>query len=645
MTFHKHLGLLVVALSFSTTIATAADINELAEKFAHTERTEHRLGILRQIEVEVRAGNMEVLYSKQVAWLAMNADVASAPESSSLLHALLASPISRERAVVAIGGRLSDSRVDSDTVRTWTEMLIEYDQIYGLPETVVAQMGGALGRMEDPTFRQRVFSFVSRSSWARANRGKFLSLVAGFLDDRFPIEDRLWALSLLGDAAKAGTSLAPVRGSLYQLATQDENAKLRVSAWPILIAMTSEEKLKYLRMDLAREIQSPDIPISLYTAEPQAREDGVRIIVDMWKPRIPDLIIDGLIGLVAATESIAALSELTEVRRVDGLDEQRMAKLRGLSLTSPESVALLEKLLIDVLQPGSLVGPLEAIKYSKSRETRRLATEQLLETYPEGAVPMSVAEAAYSAMRQGVDAGSPAIDLVVRADEPFSAKERKILALIDQAPKGPIVDALSKLHDGADVEFLVRKYSTNLAIAETFRSSLVSVLYQQTREGGKLQPETVRVLQDFGASANKYYTIGIAIQVLESIDEPVPWSTRIRSSGFQWDILFVSLILSWIVAIVGGILWLLLIAVPSDSAQVSRGSRVGSLVGWFAMAVLFLASTGVAILLSLGHSYAPKPGPAVPFYMLTLFLACIVAGISIRMLRKRIMARRETATA
>lgn len=645
MTCCQQLAVIAVALILSTPIVAATDINELADQFGNTDRIEQRLEILRQVEVEVRGGNLQAMSSRQIAGLALSRDVASASESMSLLRTLLGSPAGRQATVLAIGGRLSDSRIDSDTARRWIELLIEYDKTIGLPDSVFKQMGGALGRLPDPTYRQHVFSIVSESSWAQANRDELLSIVAGFLEPRFSREERLGALGLLGEAARDGTLPAQVRTTIYRVATQDENARLRVSAWPILIATASEEDLRHLRMTLTREIQSPDRALSLYSAEPQVRDDGVRIIANMWKPGLPDMVIDGLIGLVGTTGSISALRELADLRRVDGLNEQQLARLRALDLPSPEGSALLETLLIDALQPGSLIGPMEAIEHSMSPEVRRLATEQLLEAHSTDPVPVSVAEAAYSVLRRGGEAGSPAIDLVVRADEPFATKEKKILALIDQAPQMAIVDALSKLNDGADAEYLVQAYATDQTIAETFRSSLVSALHRQTANGGELRPETLQVLRELGESASNYFTIGRVIRVFENTGEPVPWSIRIRSSSYQWDVLFISLIVSWIIAIAGGILWLLLIAFPSDAVPVSRGSRIGSLVGWLAMAVVFVVSSGAAMLYSLGHSEAPKPGPAVPFYVSTLFLACGVAAISIYKLRKRSKARRDAAMA
>lgn len=229
------------------------------------------------------------------------------------------------------------------------------------------------------------------------------------------------------------------------------------------------------------------------------------------------------------------------------------------------------------------------------------------------------------------------IEAEVRAEEPFSEKETKILALIDDSPRPhrAIVDALSKLHGDADIEFLVRQYASNSGINATFRASLVSELYQQTRNGSNLRPDTVEVLQELGESADNYFTVRTVIQIFESIDRPVSWAIRIKSMKFQWSVLFVLFILSWIIAIAGGIAWLIQIALPSKSTLMSPRSRIGGLLGWLAMAAAFLALNVAAIVHSLGHNSSPPPGPAAPFYLLMLFLACIIAVVSILMWRKR----------
>ena len=292
------------------------------------------------------------------------------------------------------------------------------------------------------------------------------------------------------------------------------------------------------------------------------------------------------------------------------------------------------------MSDGSPLGPIEVIEHSRSPESRRQAFELLLDTYPERPVPEQISDLAYRQLTTQRDVPAAAGALFALGDEPFAEQERKLLALVDRSPRphGAIKVGLKTLHADADTEFLVREYAGSSEIAETFRASLVNDLSQETRRGKTLRLDTITVLQKLGESAKNYGTVDAVIRVFESIDRPVSWRIRIKSKRFQWSVLGSMLVVSWILAVLGGAAWLVHLIWPYEHHE-SPGSRaLAGAVALIFMTVLFLGANAVALLLSLGHTSIPRPDEAALFYLIVLGLAFAIAAIGFGAWRKRLAA-------
>ena len=163
-------------------------------------------------------------------------------------------------------------------------------------------------------------------------------------------------------------------------------------------------------------------------------------------------------------------------------------------------------------------------------------------------------------------------------------------------------------------------------------------MFRHSRSETKLQSEAIDAVKALGHDAKHYGTVSSVIRVLEREDESVPLSIRVKSKDFRWYVLGVMFFANWIIAIAGGVLWLVLLLLPSGSTPISTGARVAGFVGWLFMAGVFLAINVAAVLLSIGHNSAPNPGPAAFFYLFMLLQAVLIATIGIRMLMRRYRA-------
>lgn len=622
--------------------ADSADITVLTRQIDTADSLAQRISILRELEVEVDAGNLRVGHINSLTMRLMGSRIIESPEAMSLLTSMLSSPVGSDETTLAVAGRMNGEPISPEVARRLFAMLTAYDADRGLPMTTFRRLNQVLPDMKDARLRLEMYRYLDDSDWASFKSKEFLPTVAHFLAPEYSRSERLEALDRVELAAMTYRLPSKVRSHLVRLAADDPDARFRIVAWSILRAQDAASGNRGRSMGLLKEIQDPTAEKSLYNAEAEVRERGVALILTDWGPDLSEAVVNSLISLVAETGSLTALIGLANMRQKDGLSDAQLDRLRSINVEDSDSRTLLVEIVTPALEQGSLLGPVEVMEYSRSPDERRRALELLLDRNTDDTVPDEVAEAAYQMLISRSDVPGAAGALLARSGKTFDQKERLLLGLVDRSPRphGAVIRGLSTLNDDADIETLVNKYAGRSQITENFRASLVSELYQQTKEGAALRPETVAVLQELGESADNYGTVGVVIRVFESIDRPVSWTIRIRDEGFQWYMLGVVLMVSWLIAISGGVAWLIHLVVPFEQRQDALGARFGGFLSLFFMAVVFLGANVGGLLLSLGHTSSPPPNQAAPFYVMMFAIACAIGAIGISVWRKRVLAGR-----
>ena len=595
------------------------------------------------LNTEVRARKLQPSEVNRITRRVLYSDVVPSTAATALLKSMLASPAGRDETAWRIANRLKADGIELDLARPLITLLAEQEASRGLPDRAFEYMSEAFPDIDDAALRGQLFGLIRESNWALTNHDEFLPSVGRLLESRFPNEERWQALDQLTQAVADGVLPSRARSYVSQYAASDPDPRMRVAAWSIDQTQARANGERGINLALLRELSDPQDENSLYFADPDTRERGIAIILDAARPHLPRELVDGLISVAVETGSAIALRELAELRRKDGLLEMQLEPLRTASPVDPDAQALLSAIVAPPLSDVSVIGPVEGMQYARSREVRSEAFRLLLEKYTEESVPDEIAELAYEQMLSNRDVPGAAGTLFALADQPFSSQERRLLKLVDRSPRphGAIVAGLSALNGDAGREFLVREYAGRPDITETFRASLVGYLYREIRDGGELQPETVAVLQALGESAENYGTVDAVIRVFDSVGEPVSWSIRFQSMDFQWLVLGYILIGSWVMGLIGGVAWLLHIALPYEKRQSPAAARVLGVIGWLLVAVAFAGANVAALLLSLGHTSTPPPNQAAPYYLIVLGLACAIAAIGTGVWIRRFVDGRE----
>lgn len=615
---------------------------ELRDALERASEIEDQLQVVAQLRRRVQHGTFPAAQAGIVIHGLSKKPVIDREETVELLREMAAAPALTVVTMDGIAALWARRSYGTQTTAALIDMLRRYHANPGLSASALRTLGSALNPKAPVQNRTAAFSVLETTPIDHESIPSILDDVSKLLDSEVPLAERRAAFAFIEKASKAHPLPADVHFSLYKTATKEEDPTLRVAAWPIVIARSRRDN--ELRLSLGYSLTDQLTPprpgfhsITFLTADRESRERAVAHLNDLWGPKYPPQFIDALIGVLAEHDSPASLAVLRKIRQLDGLSDEQLAALRQIADGNADdnqetSVREgIEEIIIPNLAANSLMDPLLTIEYSKDHKELAAATELLLGQYPDGPVPIDVVEAAYKVILQSKAYDATAVELVVRGDEAFAAREVRFLALVDRTPRRTqeIIAALSKLHGDADVETLVAVYVPDTSIAETFRGSMIGELYPQVRKTETLSSKTQNVLLEAARSAQNYGTIGIIQDTLSAANLEVPWSVRVKSEEFQWKFLGWGFIASLAVSGVAAFVSLVLLLVTLGAS----GARVPARGLWFVVWVLLVLSTVVAATLafinSLGHGSTPPPNQAFPYFMATFLLALAFAGLAL----------------
>lgn len=576
-----------------------------------------------------------------------------------LVSVLTSQPVVSEREGIAfIKGLLEQSELAPEAIRAMADrvarprrlapgveqllvdLILEYQRRQVLSADALASFGDMLSPGTSAERRETAWLVLERGGQLDAPVKQILDDFARVVESELPLTERQKALGVLVNSASAGRRSDAARRALYRTATQDPNDDFRLLAWPSVIERSRDRSSRQsLQFSLSRQLRAPteNTPATFDDADSSVREQAIELLLELAPEPRHSMFIDELIDLVERYSSPAATEEIIRLRRLNELTDEQRERIAALDVADETIGASLAAVSIANFQPQALASPLHIALTSKNPAEMTGASEALLADFPTGAVPKDVADAAYRVLQSG-GANPAAAELLARGDLPFAEIEARALSLVGQfrQPTGEIINILSRLHNAADTEFLVRNYAPERAIKETFRSALVGQLYVELRDGGgNLERETIAALLEFGRSAENYFSVKQVIQVLGKVGVTVPWSIRVKDKSFRWAVLGWILLTSWIIAGVASVAWLLRLLLPSTDTGISGAGRLGSLAVWFVLAVPFAAANGLGIIFSLGHNSTPNPGGAAPFYLASLVLSLIAAAVAFSLWRRR----------
>ncbi|MBT8079472.1 MAG: hypothetical protein KJO31_12905 [Gammaproteobacteria bacterium] len=562
-----------------------------------------------------------------------------------LLLELIETPGTAEAATTAIAYQFRTGSLGDSAGKAFADALRIYHRQQGLSDAAITNLQSALSRDAPPQNRAYALQILQERPQQGDGRDRFLNSVANLLDPDVTAGEKLVAIGVLATAAASGELPQDANRSLYRVATRERNAAVRVAAWPIVmqprVAQKVSDREPYFSLgrELTRQLNAPprgSIPSFIEADEP-VREQAVELLNEFWHPDYPSLYVDALITLVEKHGSAASANKLVDIRRANGLTGQQLAALAGVSSDRPHVEQAIEAIIVPSLAPGSLVGPLAVIQSSDDPAERAAATKLLFEQHPEGPVPVAIAEAAYAVMAGSNDFDAAAVSLVVRGDEPFAAREEKILRLVDRTPRKPgvIVQALQQLHGDVGIDFLVRRYANDDSIEETFRGTLLNMLFMDVHESGRMDAETTATVTEFALTADNYFSTSIAVQLLQATGAEVPWSIRVRQKSFRWSVLSWVGIVALVAGSAAGLYVLVLVALPGRKTGLTGAARASGFVVWLILSLLFVGTAGLALLGSLGHTSTPSPDRAMPYYAAVLAVAIALVVVAIVLHRRR----------
>ena len=563
----------------------------------------------------------------------------------SFLQQLIATPGTAEATTTAIAGQFRGDALGEHASKILAEELRIYQRQQGLSDAAISNLQGALTPGAPQANREYALDILMLRPPDGDKRDKFLAAVSNLLDPEMSVGEKRAAIQILAEAAATGPLPRHAYSKVYMTATAERDAAVRVAAWTLVMRDRLEQREgdpgRYYAFgaDLNQQLIAPPTGStpSFIEADEATRERAVALLNDYWHPTYRPEYIDILIKLVGLHESPASMEKLLELRPIGALNSDQLTALAEIAADKPAIQKSLKTITIPNLEAGSLMGPLQVIAHSSNTGEWAQATAQLLAQHPDGTVPTSVAEAAYTVMAHSGDYDAAAVALFARADTPFAAREAKILELVNRTPRpsGQIIQALQHLHGDVDVDFLVRRYANDKSIEETFRATLLNTLYRDVRESGQMDPETTATVADFARSAEYYFSVTVASRLLEAAGRDVPWSIRIRQQEFQWKLLTGIGLLSLTVGAVAALYLLVLVALPGRVSGLRGTQRIAGILLWLVLGAGFVGAASLSLLHSIGHDYVPPPDQAFPYYAATLAIAMVMLIVAIVLYRRR----------
>lgn len=622
-----HVFVLILVAAVCPGNARAADaLTDLRFELEKHESLVAQLDVVERMRALLRAGSLPENQVNVMIYGLTLKPVFSEEPVMSLLREMIATPGISETTIIALANQFSGKWTDARSSDSVAEMLLAWHQQRGLPDAAVSALTRALNKAVPPVRRMLALDILMARPLPEPWQQRFLSSVSDLLEPEISAEEKSRALDILLATAETGELPRDAYGALYKVATKETDDAVRLAAWPFVLSRTAAASNKLVfGLGLARQLtgtETAGLP-SFADADERLRERAVSLLIDYWHPDYPPQFIDALIEVVASHGSNAGIQKLEALRRVNALGDAQMTTLAAIDADDPTLRRTIETITIPNLAAGSLVGPMEVIAYSDDPAERAAATQRLLEQYPAGPVPVQVASAAYQVIAN-IDAyDAAAVALVARGDEPFAAREAKILRMADGASQRSVnaVRALQHLHGDVGLDFLVRRYANDESLEESLRATIVSMFYMEVRDSGALDPETGGRVLELARSADRYHTVDIATRLLRAAGADVPWSVRLREKDVQWKILGWGGVATLAIGILSGLALLLLVLLPRSVTGLERRQRFSGLGLFVLLGTLFVGASGIALLHSIGHNYSPPPDQAAPYYVAAFVLA------------------------
>jgi len=638
--------LLVLAAS---TITDAADNSyafmELRNEMSAAKTLLEQRAIIERMREMLRNGAVPGRQASTMIFGLGQKPVLNEAATISFLQELIATPGTADAATTAIAGFFRGNALSEHARDTFAEELLTYHRQQGLSDAAIIKLQLAFTLDTPQRNREYALEILMLRPPDGDKRSKFFSAVSYLLNPEMSVDEKRAAMEIFVKAAETGPLPRHANTAIYKAAIADPDAAVRVAAWPLVMQKRFEQRGSergrhyFLGADLNKQLIAPltgSTP-SFIDADEATREQAVALLNDYWHPEYHPEYIDILIKLVDMHESDASIKKLLELRRIGALNSDQLTALTEIAAENPAIDQSLETITIPNLEAGSLMGPAQVIANANNSAEWPQATEQLLAQHPDGAVPTSVAEAAYTVMADLGEYDAAAVALFARADMPFATREAKILELVNRTPRhaGQIIKALQHLHGDVGLDFLVRHYASDKSIDESFRATLLNMLYVEVRESGQMDPETTAAVADFARSADGYFSTSIASRILEASGTNVPWSIRVRQEEFQWGLLMWVGLLSLAVGAAAALYLLVLVALPGRMSGLRGTQRVAGIILWLLLIVGFVGATGLSLLHSIGHDWVPPPDQAFPYYAATLAIAIVLLIVAIVLHRQR----------
>ncbi len=630
-------------------ITGAADINsaftDLRNEMSAAEALPEQRAIVERMREALRDGAVPAGQVSVMIYGLSQKPVLNEAATIAFLQELIATPDTAEVTTTAIAAHLGSNNFSEAASKNFAEDLQTYHLQQGLSDAAINSLQRALTLATPQANREYALAILKLRPPHGDKHSLFLTAVSNLLDAEMSIGEKWAAIEIFVEAAEAGPLPRQAMQAIYKAATADSNAAFRVAVWPLVMQDKLElrESQRAVHDSLGSSLNKQLIaPVTASTpsfidADEEIREQAITLLNGYWHPEYPSEYIDILVKLVGMHASPASIEKLLELRRIDALNDDQLTALTKIAAQDPAIARSVKTIIIPNLGAGSLIGPLTVIANSKDSSEWARATEQLLARYPDGTVPTSVAEAAYTVMARPGEYDVAAVALFTRGDMPFAVREAKALELVNRSPRyaDQIVEALQHLHGDVGLDFLVRRYANDESIEETFRGTLLSMLHVEVRESGQMNAETTAAIIDFARSADSYIIVSTASKILEASGTNVPWSIRIKQQEFQWILLNVVGLLSLAVGVAAGLYVLVLVALPGRMSRLRGAQRATGFILWLILSALFIGAVLLSLLHSLGHSSIPPPDRAFPYYAASLVTSICLLILAIALRRRR----------
>lgn len=641
------IAVLLVMTMPTTTDATnrGVEFNDLRSQLSAAKTLPGQRAVIESMREALRRGDVPAGQVGTVIYGIAQQALINDSATIAFLTELIETSATAQAATTAITAQFHGNVLSAQARDVLAEDLRIYHRQQGLSDPAINNLLRVLVPDSPRANRERVLGILTVRPPQGNRHSEFLDAVSNLLDPRIPAGERRTALDLIIGAASEGPIPRRTRSAVRRTAVIDADASIRIAAWPLVmqdaIGRQSSDATQHqaLGMELSKQLTEPATKYraTLINETVTVRERAVELLNRYWHPKYHPDYIDRLIKLVEMYGSHRSLEKLVELRQTNSLTLDQMTTLSRINAEDPTAQQFLSLVTTPNLAPGSLMGPLQVIEFSDDRTEWTQATKQLLLQYPDGRVPASVAEAAYSVIARLDVYDVAAADLFVRMDAPFANPEAKALKLLDRSPRHEeqIIKVLKKLHGDVDAEFLVRRYVNDTAIEESFRLHLISALYAQVRESHQIDPDTTAAITDFARTTKSYFGISLAGTLLKESGTDVPWSIRIRQKDFRWGVLNGLGFLALLVGVPSGTYLLGLVVISGRKSGMSKTQRALGFLLWLVLSAAFFVAAMLSIVHSIGHNTMPSPDRAAPYYAATMIIAILIPLSAVALQRMR----------